>query len=112
MQSSSAPQPSFPPAKSQRRKENADFCDYFASLRLCGRYSAELSEQLRMDRGYRLRINFGLAIVRKQSIDLLLDVRQLRVTKARQKLERRDSLHQIAILLQQLSLIHISEPTR
>lgn len=55
-----------------------------------------------MYRGNRFRIDFRLAIVCKQSIDLLLDVRQLRVTKARQKPQRSNALHQVAILLQQL----------
>jgi hypothetical protein len=88
VQSTPGPQEMF---FTQRRKDTkkkvSSLPSFFASLRLCVKYLAELPEQFRMDGGNRFRIEFGLAIVRKQSIDLLLDVRQLGVTKARQKLE-------------------------
>src|SRR5919206_4020024 len=105
MPSSNGPQRMF---FTQRRKETTKaqrkiiIVPCFLSLCLCVKYSAELPEYLRMDRGNRFRVKFRPAIVRKQSIDLLLDVRQLRVAEARQELERRDALHQVAILFQQL----------
>src|SRR5688500_15522776 len=45
--------------------------------------------------------NFWLAIVSQQSIDLLLDVSQLRVTKTGEKGQRRNAFHQVAVLLNQ-----------
>src|SRR5215208_5400025 len=54
-----------------------------------------------MYRGNCLGRDLRLAIVGQQAVDLLLDVSQLGVTKSSEKLERTDSLQQVAILVQQ-----------
>src|SRR6185369_8991763 len=50
----------------------------------------------------RLGGDLGFAIVSHKTVDLLLDISQLGVTKSSKELERSDPFHQVAILLQKL----------
>src|SRR6185503_6275839 len=71
-------------------------------------------EKLFMNGGDGFGIDFRLAVVRKQSVDLLLDIGQLRVTKPCKKVQGRDAFHQVTILFEQffIRLKRIIKPVK